>query len=212
MNLEQDYTKQKIAIRSWMQGRGYYKALRAMEFAENLHTGKRKDGSPEFSHQVSQAAYAITIIDSFINPEEVLCLIFLHDTHEDYDVTEEQLKERFGNLTAGNVMKISKVVNGFRIPDEVYYKNMENCHIVGPAKGIDRFHNILTMLRGFTPEKQVSYVKETIDKVIPLLKKGRRRFPEQAAAYENIKLVLVIQMRLYNELNKNLIENKNGIN
>ena len=61
------------------------------------------------------------------------------------------------------------------------------------------------MLGGFKPEKQVSYVEETVEKVMPRLKNGRRRFPEQTAAYENIKLVLIVQLRLYNELNKHLI-------
>lgn len=205
MELEQDYTKQKIVIRAWLQGRGYFNALRAMDLAEKKHVGKRKDGSPEFSHQVSQALYAITLIDYFLHPEELLCVIFLHDIIEDTDVTEEQLFVLFGSIVSKATTRISKVRNGVRIPDEIYYKEMEECPITSIAKGIDRFHNILSMLGGFTPEKQVSYVEETIKKVLPLLKFGRRRFPEQTAAYENIKLVLIVQLRLYNELNKHLI-------
>jgi (p)ppGpp synthase/HD superfamily hydrolase len=206
MTLEQDYTKQKIVIRAWLQGRGYFNALRAMDLAEKTHVGTRKDGSPEFSHQVSQALYAITLIDYFLYPEETLCVIFLHDIVEDYDVTEEEITILCGVMVAKAVIRISKVVNGVRIPDEVYYKNMEDCPIVTIAKPIDRFHNVLSMLGGFKPEKQVSYTEETIKKVMPLLKFGRRRFPEQTAAYENIKLVLIVQLRLYNELNKHLIE------
>ena len=206
MELEQDYTKQKIVIRAWLQGRGYFNALRAMDFAEKRHVGTRKDGSPEFSHQVSQALYAITLVDYFLYPEETICVIFLHDVVEDYGVTEEELTELFGVMVAKAVIKISKVVNGVRIPDEIYYPNMENDPIVTLAKPIDRFHNVFSMLGGFKPEKQVSYTEETVKKVMPLLKFGRRRFPEQTAAYENIKLILVAQLRLYNELNKHLIQ------
>ena len=205
MELEQDYTKQKIVIRAWLQGRGYFKALRAMDFAEKKHVGVRKDGSPEFSHQVSQVLYAITLVDYFLYPEETLCVIFLHDVVEDYHVTEEELTLLFGIMIAKAVIRISKVVNGVRIPDEIYYPNMDGCPIVTLAKPIDRFHNVMSMLGGFKPEKQVSYVEETVEKVMPRLKHGRRRFPEQTAAYENIKLVLIVQLRLYNELNKHLI-------
>jgi hypothetical protein len=72
--MEQNYEKMKIALRAFLQGRKYYKALRAMDFAENLHTGVRKDGAPEFSHQVSQALYAITMIDLLMFPEETICV------------------------------------------------------------------------------------------------------------------------------------------
>lgn len=207
--MEQDYKKMKIYVRSWMQGRGFNNAVKAMNLAESKHVGTRKDGAPEFSHQVTQASYAITLIDLFMYPEEVLCTIFLHDIVEDYDVTEEELKTKFGDVVTAAVLRISKVVKGFRLPDDVYYKNMETCPIVGPAKGIDRFHNIMTMIGGFTPEKQVSYVEETETKTIPLLKVGRKLFPEQAAVYENIKLILQVQLRLYKVLNTG-IQSKNN--
>jgi (p)ppGpp synthase/HD superfamily hydrolase len=199
--MEQEYKKLKLFVRAWMQGRGYHTAVKAMNFAETKHVGTRKDGAPEFSHQVTQAAYAITLIDLFIYPEEVLSTIFLHDIHEDCDVTKEELIRLFGVVIAEATIRISKVRNGIRIPDEIYYKDMEPCPIVGPAKGIDRLHNIMTMLGGFTPEKQVSYVEETETKTIPLLKVGRLLFPEQAAVYENIKLILQVQLRLYKALN-----------
>lgn len=201
---EQEYKKLKLFVRSWMQGRGYHLAVKAMNFAERHHTGTRKDGAPEFSHQVTQAAYAITLIDLFMYPEEVLCVIFLHDIHEDYDVTLEELIRLFGKIVGEATIRISKVRNGQRLTDDFYYKDMENCPIVGPAKGIDRFHNIMTMVGGFTPEKQVDYVDETEKKTIPLLKVGRRLFPEQAAVYENIKLILVVQLRLYKIMNANV--------
>ncbi|TXI88434.1 MAG: hypothetical protein E6Q36_05585 [Chryseobacterium sp.] len=200
----EDYKKLKLFVRSWMQGRGYHLAVKAMNFAEKHHTGTRKDGAPEFSHQVTQAAYAITLIDLFLFPEEILCVIFLHDIHEDYNVSKEELIRLFGVVVGEATIRISKVRNGIRIPDDVYYKDMEPCPIVGPAKGIDRFHNIKTMVGGFTPEKQVSYVAETEEKIIPLLKQGRRLFPEQAAVYENIKLILNVQLSLYKVLNANV--------
>lgn len=201
----QNYEKMKIAIRSWMQGREYYKAIKAMNFAEKLHSGIRKDGQPEFSHQVSQLCYARTMIDNLLFPEETLCVIALHDTLEDKNITHKELVELFGSTVGDATLKMSKVVGGFRIPDEIYYKNLDTCPIASVAKGFDRVHNLMTMLGGFKPEKQVSYIKETLEKAVPMLKVSRRNFPEQEPVYENIKFVMTNQVQLYTALNKNLI-------
>jgi GTP pyrophosphokinase len=203
--MTQDYEKMKLAIRSWMHGRGYYKALRAMDFAEKLHNGVRKDGAPEFSHQVSQMCYARTMVDSLCFPEETLCVLALHDTVEDCGITHKQLIELFGQLVADATLKMSKVVDGLRISDDIYYKILATCPIASIAKGFDRVHNLMSMLGGFKPEKQVSYTEETLDKIVPMLKVGRRSFPEQEPVYENIKFVMTNQIQLYNELNKHLI-------
>jgi len=200
--MEQDYKKMKIALRAQLEGRGFYKAIRAMNFAEKLHNGVRKDGAPEFSHQVSQAMYALTLIDRLMYPEETLCVIFLHDTIEDKDITEEQLLELFGKMVADATLKMSKVVRGVRIPDEIYYKNMEDCPIASAAKGFDRFHNLFTMLGGFKPAKRKSYIEETIEKTLSMLKAAKRNFPEQTSVYENIKLIMTVQIKLYNEINR----------
>ena len=56
--MTENYEKQKIALKYWLIGRGYHKAVEAMSFAEKFHSGTRKDGAHEFSHQVSQASLA----------------------------------------------------------------------------------------------------------------------------------------------------------
>lgn len=200
--MKQDYDKMKIALRAFLQGRKYYIALRAMDFAEKHHNGTRKDGQPEFSHQVSQALYAITMVDLLMFPQETICVIFLHDIIEDKDVTHEQLKELFGVTVGDATLKMSKVVNGVRIPDEIYYKILSTCPIASVAKGFDRVHNLMTMLGGFKPEKRASYIIETLEKTVPMLKISRRSYPEQGPVYENIKFVMTNQIQLYNALNE----------
>jgi len=207
--MKQNYEKMKIALRAFLQGRKYYNALRAMDFAENLHTGVRKDGQPEFSHQVSQALYAITMIDLLMYPEETICVIFLHDTVEDCGVTHKQLVELFGQMVADATLKMSKVVDGMRIPDDIYYKVLATCPIASIAKGFDRVHNLMSMLGGFKPLKRVSYIEETMEKTVPMLKTGRRSFPEQQPVYENIKFVMTNQIQLYNALNAKDLEVSN---
>ena len=200
--MEQNYEKMKIALRAILEGRKYYTALRAMNFAENLHNGTRRDGQPEFSHQVSQALYAITLLDLLTFKEETICVTFLHDVIEDKEVTHEQLVSLFGKTIADATLKMSKVVDGIRIPDEVYYNTLPTCPIASVSKCFDRVHNLMTMLGGFKTEKRISYIEETLDKVVPMLKKAKRSFPEQIAVYENIKFVMTNQVRLYKVLNE----------
>lgn len=203
--MKQNYEKQKIAIRYWLLGKGYRLAVKAMDFAERLHDGVRKDGNHEFSHQVSQANFARTLIDSFEYPEETLAVIFLHDVVEDKDVKLGELIDLFGDRIANATIVMSKVILNHKIPNPTYYNAITNNEIASLAKGFDRVHNLMTMLGGFKPEKQISYIEETMEFVVPMLKEARRLYPAQEAAYENIKFVLTNQVLLYNELNKDRI-------
>ncbi len=72
--MNENFEKMKIAIRYWMIGKGYYTALKAMDFAEQYHTGTRKDGNHEFSHQISQVNYIRGFIDKLLFPEETLAV------------------------------------------------------------------------------------------------------------------------------------------
>lgn len=78
------YEKLTISLRYWLLGKGYIKALKAMEYAAQHHTGTRKDGTPEFSHQIWQAHYIRSITALLVDPEACLIVCFLHDVVEDY--------------------------------------------------------------------------------------------------------------------------------
>lgn len=198
--MRQDYTKQKIAIRAWMEGRGFHVAIKAMNFAEKYHNGTRKDGQLEFSHQVSQACYARTMERYMLHPEAVLACIFLHDTVEDYNVSYETLVELFGLQIADAVIKMSKVIKGVKIPVETYFTTLATCPIASLSKGFDRVHNLLTMVGGFKPEKQSEYLDETLGDIVPMLKEARRTHTSQEPIYENIKFVMTNQVILYKEM------------
>lgn len=188
------YDKMRVALRYWLLGKGYVRALKAMEFAAARHTGVRKDGTPEFSHQVWQAQYLRTIAQGLTHPEETFCTVFLHDVVEDHPVPLQEIAERFGPEVAGPVDRMSKVVLGVRKPTDAYFEAMSACPIASVAKGIDRVHNHGSMLGAFSPAKMASYLEETDADILPMLKKARRRFPEQEAIYENVRLHLAGQM------------------
>jgi (p)ppGpp synthase/HD superfamily hydrolase len=188
-----------------MEGRGFHIAIAAMNFAEKFHTGTRKDGQPEFSHQVSQACYARTMEKYMLYPEATLATIFLHDVVEDYDVTYPELVENFGTLIADAVMVMSKVQGDSKLPNDYYYSRFPASPVASLAKGFDRVHNLLTMVGGFSPDKQREYLDETMEYVVPMLKEARRTHTSQEPIYENIKFVMTNQTTLYEEM----LNNKN---
>lgn len=203
-NFLSDYKKLKIAIRYRLLGMNYLKALEAMEYAESLHTGERKDGQPEFSHQVYQVALALTLINHFVYPEETICVIFLHDVCEDKRIEFDQIEKKFGHIVRVGVQKMSKKYfeDGVlkKIDDDIYYDTLSKSEIGSVAKAIDRWHNVSSMLGGFTEDKQKDYMQHTLDSVLPMMKISRKKFPKQSDVYENIKFNIMGQIQLYKAL------------
>jgi len=206
---KQDYAKTRSAIRYWMLGKNYHVALAAMEFGLKYHTGLRKDGKmPEFQHQISQANFARTLETVLMYPEEVLSTIFLHDVVEDiegvgYADVRKMLRKSGGSeeMVSRILSGVEKMTNqwpdeGIKKPKADYYNSMIDCPISSLCKGIDRIHNHQTMTDAFTIEKQESYIKETDDYILPMLKQARYTWTKQEPAYQNIKTVLVAQMEM----------------
>ena len=191
----------KISLKYWLLGKGYYRAVKALKFASEFHTGMRKDHiTPEFEHQISMACYARTLSRYFLYPEDTFIVILLHDVKEDYNVAHETFIFKFGENIANEVDLITKVFKGKKKDNKEYYNNMGDSAIVSIGKGIDRVHNLSTIHEVFSIEKQNAYIKETEELVLPMLKKARDLFPEQEKAYENIKLSLKTNISLINAM------------
>lgn len=204
--MKENYEKMRVALRYWLLGKGYFKAAEAMAFAEKYHTGKRKDGEHEFSHQVSQANLARTLCHNFLYKEEVFIVIFLHDICEDKGISFEEIENRFGSIVSNAVKLMTKVYQGIKTPNDQYYKMLSTCEIASLCKGFDRVHNLMSMLGGFKPEKRMEYIAETKEHTIPMLKIARRNFPQQESVYENIKFIMTNQIQLYLALNEKYLE------
>ena len=196
------YLKSKISLRYWLLGRKYYEALKAMNYAEKFHKGNRKDGMPEFSHQIQLVNLARTFIDQLLYPEATLIVLFLHDIPEDYDVSFKEIEKDFGKKVADAVYLLSKEYRGEKKETGHYYERLQTCPIASLGKGLDRVHNISTMLGAFSEEKQKKYIEETEIYIIPALKNARRAFPEQEPCYENIKFILYNLIKLYRAMHK----------
>lgn len=191
------FEKRRISMRYWLLGRGYHKAVEAMEFAASYHTGTRKDVvTPEFDHQISIAHYVRTLIDALDHPEDTLCVVFLHDVREDFDVPDEVIRARFGDRVAEAVEAMTKTFRGVKKDPQTVFDAIAADPIASVVKGADRIHNHQTMVGVFTHEKQQGYIAETERFFLPMLKRARRSFPRLEPVYENIKHLLLSQIDL----------------
>lgn len=197
----QAYTKSRIALRYWLLGAGMIRAAHAMEYAQDLHSGTRKDGyTPEFAHQVAIVSYLRTLGPHLIDAETTYVAGFLHDVREDYNIPDKTLRDLFGNAAADAVDTMTKTFNGQDRNEDEMFTNIAANPCASIVKLADRIHNLDTMLGVFTAAKAHDYVVETRRLFIPMLHQARRNFPEQEPAYENAKLVLGVQVRLMETL------------
>ena len=148
------------------------KVKAAFEFAEHHHRHqKRSSGEPYIIHPLN---VAVTLIKLNMDMESIIAGL-LHDVIEDCDVTEQEIREQFGEGVAEIVIgctKISKIK--FKTKEESQAENFRKM-VVAMAKDIrviivklaDRMHNMLT-LQYVSKEKQVKKAQETLDIYVPL--------------------------------------------
>ena len=196
IELGYDYNKLTTSMRYWLLGREWHTAHDAMQMGLEHHTGERKNGNPEFSHQMFQAQYARSL-PALMYPQETLAVIFLHDIVEDHGVAVSAIHARFGEMVGNGVDLMSDVdTQGRERPKDAYYGMMVESPVASLAKGIDRSHNVQSMVGVFSLEKQQTYIAETRDYILPMMKEARKRYPQQEPAYQNIKHMLLTQIHL----------------
>lgn len=207
--------KRFIALRYWLLGHNFNEALRALDFNRRLFTGTRKDGvTPEFDHHVCQVQFLRTLLPYLDHPEETICTTLTHDTPEDKDVSPQEIERFyvdpvFGGRVSSATMKVTKTWRGQKVNEIELFTQMAQCPIASIVKGVDRFHNLQSMIGVFSLEKQKEYIRETEDLILPMLKDAEFRFPSQEPAYKNIRTVLKSQLSILSELHK-YMEKANG--
>jgi len=173
----------------------YQVAYDAMLYAADIHVGYRKDGkTPSFQHQLEIAHLLRTMLRNMMFPAQTLAVAFLHDTPEDYDVSHATLTEKFGKMVADGAMRLNKYdeAGNPKSLDE-YYADQANCPMCSLVKPGDNTQNQSTMSGVFGYKKQFEYSLNIRRRSWDMIKVARRRWPQQEAAYENIKFLLRIQ-------------------
>lgn len=175
-------------------------ALDALSYIEEISEGKfRADGiTPELIHPLSVTALLMTLQPALLFPADTFTAALLHDSVEDLGVSVEYIRERFGIRPSHAVRRVSKVVHGVKVPSLTeHFLEMGDCPIGTVLKGADRAVNLSTMnINQFSAERQLKQATETEEYILPMLKAARKRFAQQEPAYENLKFILMSQVRL----------------
>lgn len=82
--------------------------LTALEFASRKHRDQRRkdaNSSPYINHPITLAN--ILCNEANITDPQVICAALLHDTIEDTETTEQELKDIFGTAIAGIVVEVT---------------------------------------------------------------------------------------------------------
>ncbi len=146
--------------------------LRAFKVAQAAHEGQfRASGRPYITHP---CVVCDILIDLGLDVA-TLCAALLHDTVEDTDITDSQLREEFGDEIANLVQGVTKLDKlQFASKEEEQAENIRKM-LVAMAKDIrviiiklaDRLHNMRS-LHYLSHERQIAMAKETIDIFAPL--------------------------------------------
>ena len=177
-------------LRGYASGAGMKETLKALAFAREKHSGQfRKSGEPYIIHPLTMACNAVSM---GIKEDSVVATILLHDVCEDCDVRVE-------DLPVSDTVKYAVDLMTFRVMDgetkEIaknrYYNMLIQSREACMTKLIDRCHNVSSMAGTFSVEKLKSYIEETRQYVLPLLRKVKNKYPEDANVLFALKYHIV---------------------
>ena len=177
-------------LRGYASGAGMKETLKALAFAREKHSGQfRKSGEPYIIHPLTMACNAVSM---GIKEDSVMATILLHDVCEDCDVRVEDLPVSDTVKHAVDLMTF-RVMEGEtkEIAKNRYYNMLLQSREAAMTKLIDRCHNVSSMAGTFSVEKLKSYIEETRHYVLPLLRKVKNQYPEDANVLFALKYHIV---------------------
>ncbi len=185
----------------------------SLDFATKKHEGQfRLSGEPYVIHPIMVASF---LMDIGMDAEAIMAAL-LHDTIEDTDTTEEEIKAKFGTHVAFLVTSVTKLStfksnNKTSSLKEAQAENFRNLIMsmftdmrVLLIKLADRLHNMKT-LEFQTPEKQKRIAQETLDIYAPLA--GRLGISTYKIELEDIAMKYVYPTE-YKELAGAIVEQR----
>jgi len=174
-----DHEKMYTYIRGYASGAKMDQALRALSFARAKHEGqKRKSGEPYITHPLTMACNALSM---GIRDDAVIATILLHDVCEDCGVAIAELPVNAEVKRSVELMTFTVMDGETKDMAKVrYYNMMLESRPATLCKLIDRCHNVSSMAGTFSKEKLIAYTEETRRFVLPLLKKAKVAYPNDA--------------------------------
>ena len=141
-------------LRGLATGAGMKQTLKAMSFARDKHSGQfRKSGDPYIIHDVCED-----------------CGVSLSELPVD-DTVRRAVDLMTFRVMDGETKEIAK---------NRYYNMLLQSREATLTKLLDRCHNVSSMAGTFSREKLKAYIDETRQYVLPMLRKAKRVYPEDA--------------------------------
>jgi GTP pyrophosphokinase len=166
-------------IKGFATGAAMKETLKALSFAREKHTGQlRKSGQPYIVHPLTMACNAVSM---GIKDDAVVATILLHDVCEDCGVSVAELPVN-QTVKRGVELMTFRIMDGEskEIAKNRYYNMLIQSREATLTKLIDRCHNVSSMAGAFSVAKLKSYIEETRQYVLPLLRKAKDVYPEDA--------------------------------
>lgn len=107
-----------------------------------------------------------------------MCIALLHDVREDWHVADSEIRGPFGNFVADGVDYMTKTFPGVRRNDVDLFDQMALHAGASVCKPADRINNQGSKVGVFGTAKMASYMEETTELFLPMLKKAKRNLPE----------------------------------
>lgn len=195
-----EYEKLRTKIIGVLEGltlanKDFFNVRKALVYAEKIHCHQRKDGTPEFSHQLEMLGIALSFHALLLNPYDVYMAIILHDTIEDYPERQQEIHEIFPDVVKYSRI-LSKFTDSVRVDFETqeytyyeYFDKISNCEVCSVVKLIDRVHNLSTAPGVFSTNKIEEYCNEVDKYFIDMMKSSKDKF-NQRTVYEILKFML----------------------
>lgn len=204
-------------VTSWMSERGYKMGLACLDLLLekkcNINDSKkpltRHDGiTPSIVHELSQAIYTISLVEAgykLPDVETLLCLNFLHDLGEEFNVTQSDLQTHLRThkvpyqrredallILFENMTKTRNDISRYESNND-YFMTMLLYPATVIAKFQDRIHNMATLIGFKTPEKRREYVLETME-LSRILNLATERYPEFKKVFDVMNKIIVAQI------------------
>lgn len=199
--MKTDFNKLRTKIFGIIEGLSflepeYYQLRNLINYAETIHDGKRKDGTPEFGHQLEMLSLAFNFHKILTKPLHVYMAIVIHDLVEDYPQNSLELKKSFPEFYQYSLV-LSK--EGKKEKEDEsgtyysYFKEISNCEVCSVVKLIDRVHNLSTAPGVFPKDKILAYCDEAEMYFFDIIKIAKQQF-HQREVYECLKFMLQTQI------------------
>ena len=178
-------------VRGYALAKEMKNTLLALNIAEQAHSTQTRKGSgePYFYHPLAVAQYCI---DAGADRDEIVATALLHDILEDTETTVSDLKARgIDDVVIEAVELVTKKRNFDKLKDDKeYYDKISQNEIASIVKVADRCHNLSTMGVCWDADRILSYIKETEDYTIPLLKNARWRYPQYLKTFHILEKII----------------------